>query len=179
MSNAHSDSLQAARNSLLHGIKSSGQSRYGRRLPDPQSLPHYETAKRLLSEILEATPGNFTALTLMSELYENFLEYDLAIEYFKKAIQAGEPQTHKTLKRFAALQENANDWRELLLTPAELQSLGEYLEEHNIGPEHHNLNLTREWLRTRKFTNIDAVVAALYSRGGYTDLEVLANVVRE
>lgn len=177
MSDAHLNSLREARDSLLLGLKLSKQGSYHRRAPEPDSLAHFGRASRLLDELLRREPTNREALMMMSQLLESLLDFGGAASLLMRALDVGEPKTKKLLKRLALLQESAKEWRELLLTPDSLRELGEYLKNRGVGPNDRTLNLTREWLTAKGFDNPDQVVAALGRRGGFSDFQVLANVV--
>lgn len=171
------EALAAARQSWLSGVRLSKQCAYGRRAPDPESLPHFSEAARLLQDVLNQCPDNPEALTMMSQVSECLLDYDAAIAFQNKAFESGEPKTKKAIKRIALLGEAARAWRELLLTPELLKELGLFLESKGVGPNDRSLCNTYEWLSKNVTGKADAVIASLEKRGAFTDFQVLANIV--
>jgi hypothetical protein len=171
------DLVNAARESLVLGVRKSKQGAYARREPEPESLPYFARARETLEDVLIRCPGNTEALVMMSQLAESLLEFDSAVTYLQKAFAAGEPRTKKSLKRVALMQENARAWRELGITPKALRDLGAHLEEKGVNPGNRNLDLTEEWLSGQGYADPEAVIGALKQRGAFSDFQVLANIV--
>ncbi|WP_406697770.1 hypothetical protein V5E97_02790 [Singulisphaera sp. Ch08] len=171
------DSLKAARESLLLGVRLSKQGSYARRAPNPDSLPYFAQAHDLLAELLNEQPDHREALVMMSQISECLMDFSAALSFLARAFDAGEPKSKKLLKRLALLRENATAWRDLGLTPEMLGMLGNHLEAEGVGPAHETLQLTRDWLTANHIGDPEIVVAALERRGAFSDFQVLANVV--
>jgi len=169
--------LNAARLSLQMGRTLSKQAAYARRAPQPESLPYFDRARELLTQILNELPNDRAALLMLSEIAECVLDYDTAVDFQNRAFDAGEPRTKKLLKRQALLMENAIAWKDLRLTPGMLDELGKHLEVCGVDASHRTLQFTRTWLAGSNVSDPDAIVQALERRGAFSDFQVLANVV--
>jgi hypothetical protein len=66
---------------------------------------------------------------------------------------------------------------DLGLTQQQLRDLGAYLEERGVSATRRSREHTTAWLQ-RQGLDIDAVLAALNQRGGYSDWQILWNIVR-
>jgi hypothetical protein len=83
------------------------------------------------------------------------------------------------LKKLSMLAIAEGEWKDLGLSPAQLQSLGSYLDAVlGSGPFHNDLRWTESWLNSNAAEKRDHVVNALLAKGNSSDLKVLHNVVR-
>lgn len=125
-------------------------------------------------------PDNTEAWRLLSQAEECLLHYREAIDCLQNAMRLTGQRDKRDLKRLAALQICLKEWEELPLAPAELQDLGEFLQEMGCDDEARgrSLRFTREWLERKRFDSPDIVLRALDRRSGFTDFQVLYNVVR-
>jgi len=170
------DSLKAARESLLLGMRLSKQGSYARRAPNPDSLSFFANARERLEEVLAELPDQREALMMMSQVAECLLDYNTALSYLMRAFDAGEPKSKKSLKRLARLCEGIHEWPDLGLTPEMLRELGHHLDAAGVTTDHTTLRLTRGWLMANHVENPESVIAALERRGAFSDFQVLANV---
>jgi hypothetical protein len=120
------------------------------------------------------------AWRLLSQAEECLLNYRQAVVCLEKAISLSGKRDKRMLKRLALLRESLSEWSALPLTPQQLRNLGEHLIEQGANEEWNgrSLKFTRQWLEAKQFANIEEVLEALSQRGGYTDFQVLYNVVR-
>ena len=107
------------------------------------------------------------------------LDYSEALTALEKAISLSGERSKPDLKRAALLKQSAGEWEALGLSASELQELGNFLQvrgaaDSSIG---NSLELTTEWLSKVKGSDADRIARALADRGGYTDFQVLHNVV--
>jgi hypothetical protein len=168
---------QRAKRALTLGMRVSGQGTYARRAPKKDSISHFDKSRSLLLAILKNDPLDQDALLMMSQLEECLLNYPKAIEYLKKAFEAGKKCTNKDLKRLTLLRSNLVEWRDLSLTPNELRELGRYLELHCPDVSERSFPLTREWMLLNGIGDPDSIIAGLERRGAFSDFQVLANIV--
>lgn len=174
----HSTRLAEASAYLLEGRRQSSQTSYSRRAPASTALPHLIQARNLLSHIVEDDPGNPDALELLSHTDECLLDYESAVRHLELAVTAGLPRTPKLLKRLSNLRESLVFWQDIQLSPEDLDSLGDHLETLNLDLAEPSLEHTRAWLTRRVGDSSDVIIAAFSRHGGFTDWEVLANIVR-
>lgn len=66
---------------------------------------------------------------------------------------------------------------DLGLTPEQLRELGAFLEERGVSATRRSREHTTAWLQQQGL-DVDAVLAALNRRGGFSDWEVLWNIAR-
>jgi hypothetical protein len=165
---------------LLQGIRKSQQGSYSRRQPSRDALPFLEDARTRLVDFVTANPNNAEAWRLLSQAQECLLRYKDAIASFTRAITIEGKRDKKDLKRLALLKESASTWEALPLSSSDLQELGEFLvaERANEESKGRSLEITQRWLSIKGHNNPEHVIEALKARGGYTDFQVLYNVVR-
>ncbi len=172
--------LKVLRDQLLVGIQNSKQGSYSRRVPAKAALPHLIKARDGLRSFVDRSPDNGECWRLLSQAEECLLNYPAAISALEKAISRGDTKSRKDAKRMALLKEYAVQWNQLLLSPAQLESLGDTLRAANVNDnaDGRTLRLTKKWLEDQDVANPEAVLDALRARGGYSDFLVLFNVVR-
>lgn len=168
--------LNEAREAFLMGVRLSKQGSYARKLPDPESIPHFTHARNLLLRLIASDMKNTDALFLISQIEECFLNYSSSIKYLEQAFIYGEPKTNKNLKRLASLRQHLVEWRDLSLSPEQLKQLGKYLISIGVDSSCTDLVHTKEWLRDNGIDNSDAVISALKRRGAFSDFQVLENI---
>jgi len=162
---------------LRLGLAASRQGTYRRRLPAPRARQDLEAARTGLRKLVveKATPEAWRALALAEEA---FLDYSAAIQALETAIAASAKSHRKDVKRLHQLRETAARWQSLALNPQQLQTLGDYLEEHlAVLPCDHTLHHTRAWLLSQPALSLPDVLRGLEQAGGFCDCEVVLNVV--
>ncbi len=163
------DQLEAT---LLEGIKLSGQTSLGRRMPAAVSLPILAKARSGLRELVAANPSDVRGWRLLSLAEETLLSYPKALKALKTAIELHGGDDQHDLKRLAALRATALEWDALRLTAVQFAQLGAYLDAQ---PElARDFTFTRRWLDSAGITGTDAnrVMAALEARGARCDEDV-------
>ena len=131
-----------------------------------------------LRAFLEEQPEAADGWRLLSMAEECLLNYPAAEQALNKALELSLNRDKRDLKRLALLREYKAKWKALVLQPNDLVELGHYLEAQLADtPCDHSLRLTAEWLRRRGLSGTSAIQNGLRSQGGYSDCEVLANVV--
>lgn len=172
------ESLEYLKDELLKGQKLSGQGSYRRRAADEAAVPYLLNAKYGLKDYVERNPEDAEAWRLLSQAEESLLNYRAAIKSLQKAIAVGE-WSRKDLKKLFLLKEHEEQWRELSLSPEQLETLGEYLElKVELMGCNHTLRFTRKWLnQTVPKNKKENVLRALQNQGGFCDCEVLSNVI--
>lgn len=172
--------LMQLREVLLQGIRLSKQRSYGRRKPASPAIPYLAEARSGLRSFVETQPNSIDAWRLLSQAEECLLHYREAIDCLQTAMRLEGKRDKRDLKRLAGLHNWVEEWQKLPLTPAELHNLGDFLVEMGCDDEANgrSLRFTREWLEKRQCDFPGTVLTALGHRGGFTDFQVLHNVVR-
>ncbi|MBC8061548.1 MAG: DUF2695 domain-containing protein [Clostridiaceae bacterium] len=165
---------------LLQGQKLSMQGSLDRRMPDKKSVPFFIGARKGLKEYVTLNPTDSTGWRLLSKVEESLLNYPEALSSLQKTIELG-GRDKKDLKKIALLKECLTSWGELELTPEQLDSLGDYLEDKLKDYEcNHTLSFTKEWIDENMLESKKTrIVKAINGKGGFCDCEVLANVIRD
>lgn len=174
------DSIDAVREMFRAVVKKSMQTSYARRYPAKETVSTFETVRANLRTMVQHNPGNSEAWRLLSQVEECLLNYVEAIRCLEQAMSLGNARDRKDMKHLALLRSSQAEWASLRLSPAQLMSLGEFLVQAGVekGAQHRSLELTRYWLETNGIVNPEEVIAALETRGAFTDFQVLYNVVR-
>jgi hypothetical protein len=156
------------------------QSSYARRAPEESSVPCLVRARAGLRDFLLHHPHSTEGWELLSRAEECLLNYPEAIRCLREAMALSDKSDRRSLKRLALMQESMSEWSELPLTPAQLRALGEYLVKHGASEEMHGrtLEFTTNWLKDNEL-EIENVLQSLGKRGGFTDFQVLHNVVHQ
>jgi hypothetical protein len=131
--------------------------------------------RRGLTNFVTEDPNNGTAWRLFSQTEECLLNYDESIRCLKAAIALQRTADKKDLKRLAALEGYAKQWKDLHLSPAMLQDLHDFLADAGVDSEAlgRTLHFTKRWLADRQISEPHSVLAALERRGAFTDFQVL------
>jgi hypothetical protein len=172
--------LEEAKEVLLKGLRLSKQGSYARRAPACGSLPFLIEARHRLRSLATEDPSNGETWELLSHAEECLMDFREAIACLERAMALKKSQTKKDKKRLAILRQALREWDDLLLTPEQVQRLGEYLRTLGIGSEQPGRSLlgTRAWLNQEGIENRDAVIEAIQKRGAFSDFQVLENIVR-
>jgi hypothetical protein len=172
--------LSDLRAELLSSIRSSMQSSYARRAPEESSMPCLVRARAGLREFLLDHPQSAEGWEMLSRAEECLLNYPEAIRSLREAMALSGKRDRRSLKRLALMQEAVSEWSELPLTPSQLRALGEYLVQHGASEERHGrtLEFTTRWLKDNELDSGN-VLESLGKRGGFTDFQVLHNVVHQ
>jgi len=133
-----------------------------------------------LKEYVAINPADSGAWRLLSQAEETLMNYPEALSSLQKFIELG-GKDKRDLKKLALLKENLASWKALDLTPEEIKSIGDYidekLKEHGCN---HTLSHTKEWLDCNMPKSKKAkIIKAIQGKGGFCDCEVLANVVED
>jgi len=171
------DVLHEPRELLRRATQLSNQGSYLRRSPAPASLAPLREALRRLSALEKRLEGNPEYWRLRSLAEEVQLNYPLAYQYLRTAIQVG-GSSKRDQKRLALLREQVREWKALRLSPTELTELGRFLREDGVGANSRNRTLTESWLDTHKPAEKAEILRALDDRGAFSDFQVLANIAR-
>lgn len=164
---------------LREGQKLSMQGSYARRAPAEQAVPFLRQARDGLEVLTKANPDRADVWRALSQAHESLLDYSNASQCLQTAMRLEGRRDKRDLKRLAMLRESGGAWHELRLTPSQLAGLGEYLRRAlDAADGSQNLKLTKLWLENEGVEDPNATLDALRSRGGYTDEQVLSNVVR-
>jgi tetratricopeptide (TPR) repeat protein len=175
-----SKSLKELQEVLLQGQKLSMQGSMDRRMPDKKSIPFLIEARKGLKEFVALNPLDNVAWRLLSQAEETLMNYPEALSSLEKSIElAGKDK--KDLKRIALLKECLTSWNELGLTPEQMKSLGDFIDD-KLSEQvcDHTLSFTKEWLDGNIPKSKRAkMIKAIQGKGGFCDCEVLANVVKD
>jgi len=172
------EELRSLEEMLRQGQRLSMQGSYDRRAPAAGAVPFLVRARDGLKELTSRTPGEARVWQLLSLAHEALLEYGAALAAAGEAIRLSGRKEKRDLKRLAQLRESAALWSEMPLSPTQLAQLGEYLRgKLGGGTGERSLRWTESWLLEQRIPEPGKVIAALRNRGGFTDFEVLANVV--
>lgn len=172
------DHLLELERALDEGVRRSRQGSLSRRLPAPEAMDYLERARHGLRELVARNPEHAEAWALLSRAEECLLDYERAIQALERVVAIHPPAQREQLKKLALLRQSAAEWAALGLTPVQLEALGEYLRRMLQQSSERSLHWTRSWLDQSRVANREAVLAALQARGGYSDLQVLENVIR-
>lgn len=165
---------------LIQGQKLSMQGSLDRRMPDKKAIPFFIDARKGLNEYVIINPQDSIGWRLLSQAQEALLNYPEALSSLEKSIELG-GKDKKDLKKIALLKECLKSWDELKLTPEQLESLGDYLNEKlgEFGCKH-TLSFTKEWIDENMTKNKKTkIIKSIQGKGGFCDCEVLANVVKD
>lgn len=149
-------------------------------MPDKKSIPYLLEARKGLKEFVSLNPNDSNGWRLLSQAEECLLNYPEALSSLERSIKLG-AKDKKDLKRIALLKEYLASWNELELTPKQLDSLGDFLDEKLYGCTcNHTLDFTKEWIdRNMPKNKKSNILKVIQEKGGFCDCEVLANVVRD
>lgn len=173
--------IDEVRRQLVLARQLARQGSYQRRLPSPAGTAQLGRIEEWCRARLREVPTDWQALDAMAHVRECLLDYVSSEEYLDQAVRAGLPNTRKVKRRLLHIRQAAQEWRDLGLSPAQLDELGAYLEGCHAWE-----SLARERSRARTDSWLDAncpataaeVRAALDRRGAFSDWQVLANVVK-
>lgn len=173
-----SRSLEELQGVLREGQRRSGQGSYMRRAPAKESVPYLLEARSGLKEYLRGHGDSSEAWRLLSQAEECLLNYSAARECCERAMSLSGVRDKKDLKRLALLKECEADWSDLMLSPSQLEELGDHLRGQlsEAGCDH-TLRFTQEWLKRAVKGALKRHIDAIRNRGGFCDCEVLCNVV--
>jgi hypothetical protein len=127
-----------------------------------------------INEYLEQNENDIEALRAACYVECYLSNYNSALAYLQKASElSGERRDKQHLIKLTELQKS---FKTISLSPSELISLADYLDEKMDSCDH-SLKLTKVWL----VENIEKkkhakIIKGLQNAGGYCDCEVLANV---
>lgn len=172
------NNLNDLRNELIQGQKLSMQGSDQRRAPEKKAVPYLLNARNGLKDYVQKNPQDGKAWLLLSQAEECLLNYSAALENLQKVIELGD-KNRKNLKKLVLLKEYESKWKELALSPEQLEELGEYVEGkiETQGCDH-TLIYTKEWLDKNMAKSKKAkIVKSLQNQGGFCDCEVLLNVI--
>ena len=173
-----SQALGELQHLLIEGQRRSMQGSYQRRNPAKPAIPFLLEARSGLKKYVEAHQEDAKAWRLLSQAEESLLNYSAALHCLEKAMNESGQRDKKDLKKLALLKECESEWSELNITPAQLDALGDHLNERLLKEGcDHTLRHTQEWLKTAGIGKPKSIVDALRNRGGYCDCEVLNNIV--
>jgi hypothetical protein len=175
-----SKDLNELRATLANGQRLSMQGSYSRRAPAKASVPYLHSARDGLQNYVQKNPDSAEAWELLSRAEECLLNIGNAITCLEEAMALSGRRDRRSLKRLALLREAKAEWSAIPLTPDQLRELGDFLVERGAGEEQfgRTLDKTRDWLESSGLANTEAIIEALADRGGFTDFQVLYNVVR-
>jgi hypothetical protein len=172
------EELKSLEAMLRQGQRLSMQGSYDRRAPSAEAVPLLVRARDGLKELTSRGPSEAHVWQLLSLAHEALLEYGAALAAAGEAIRLSGRKEKRDLKRLAQLRESAALWSEMPLSPTQLAQLGDFLREKlHGGTGERSLRWTESWLSEQRIPEPAKVIAALRNRGGFTDFEVLANVV--
>lgn len=167
------------RAALIAAQKLTGQSSYDRRAPSPKAVPPLLAAKAEISRFIAEHGDSAEAWRLLSQAQECLLGYAAARESFEKALSLSPQRSPKDLKHLVLLREYESKWKDLPLTPDELQRLGRHLSDVLATQAcDHTARHTKAWLAEFSPGKQDQKLKALRHWGGYCDCEVLGNAVQ-
>jgi len=173
-----SEELKSLEEMLRRGQRLSMQGSYDRKAPASEAVPFLVQARDGLKELTSRVPADVRVWQQLSLAHEALLEYGAALAAAEEAIRLSGRKDKRNLKRLAQLRESAALWNPMPLSPTQLAQLGEYLRgQLRGGTGERSLKWTESWLAEQRIPESDKVIAALRNRGGFTDFEVLANVV--
>ncbi len=176
-SNGNED-LRSLEDALRQGQRLSMQGSYERRAPAVEAVPFLVRARDGLKELTFRGSADARVWHLLSLAHEALLEYGLAIAAAQEAMRLSSSKSKRDLKRLSLLRESAAMWSEMPLSPAQLAQLGEYVRDKlSGGTGDRTLRWTESWLSQQQISEPEKVIAALRNRGGFTDFEVLSNVI--
>jgi len=163
---------------LRQGLNTSRQGSYHRRAPAPEAVPLLEEARRELETWIQEHGETAESLRLLAIAQEAVLDYGSAQRTLQKVIGLSSSPDRKDLKRLAACREAGQTWRQLALTPDELDTLGGYLRNKllDTAPEK-SLCWTEHWLNENKPGERSQIINSLRRLGYFSDYEVLHNLV--
>ena len=160
----------------VHAV--SGQGSYERRAPSREARIGFLRVRRSLREILSCEPGNIRALQLLASAEEGLLNYPAAVAALEQVLRLNPAPERRVLKQLARVSEYARAWKDLKLSPNELEELGNHLRKQlALFRCDETTRLTEQWIRQRRPRKLQLILRGLQSHGGYCDCEVLANVV--
>jgi hypothetical protein len=164
---------------LFEATRLAKQPTLGRRAAPPAAVCLVKIVISQLREVLGRHPEVERGWRLLSRAEEVLLNPENARFALERAITLSGRRSKHDLKKLYFLEQSAREWFELGLKPEELESLGHYLEDMvGNGPFYHDLRWTSSWLESHFTDKAQEILAALRSRGGNTDLQVLHNIVR-
>lgn len=155
---------------------------YRRRWPGNELIAEISELERSLPDPVNPDPANSQAwLKERCQLAQMRLDYDLASSLVQQLL-ALHPSQREWLTLQAAIGAEREFWRSLGLSPAELQSLGDFLEEQEVDPDEEpesadDLRHTHAWIDRHCPERRARIIEGLQAQGGFCDAEVLANVV--
>ena len=172
--------LAKLKDALIEGIQLSQQGSYQRRAPAKASVPYFEKARDGLRQFVLTHPDSSEGWKLLSQVEECLLNFGQAVDCLQRSIALTKKPDKRSLKRLALLKQSMAEWSSLPLDPDELEALGRYLIENGASDETRgrSLDITRRWLEENGFRDIDRILQRLSAHGGYTDFQMLFNVVR-
>ena len=160
-------------------IKQDRQASYGRRAPSSELKAGFTKLRAQLKHLIKAYPDSERALRILANTEEALLNFRDAANSLREAIRLSKTREHRDLKKLAFLERSAAEWEALILSPDDLKNLGEFLLQMlGDGPFAFDLKWTQSWVEEHLPERAEEIVAAIKARGGYTDVQVLHNVVR-
>jgi hypothetical protein len=169
--------LKSLEDLLLKGQRLSMQGSYDRRAPAPEAVPFLMRARDGLKD-MAADSSDPRVWHLLSLAHEALLEFGAALATAQEATKLSGRKDKRDLKRIALLRQSAAQSCAMPLSPFQLAELGDYLRDKLAGGTgDRTLRWTETWLFEHDVPERDNVIAALRSRGGYTDFQVLSNVI--
>ncbi len=172
--------LGELRGLLQSGIRLSKQGSYQRRAPAPEAVPLLVEARDGLRRLVRMSPNDADAWRLLSIAEECLLDYSSAVRSLEMALILSSRRDRRDLRRLALLRHAAGEWKDLLLSPAQLADLGDFLQARLGGSTGERcFRFTLEWLAQQEgVAESAAVITALEGRGAFSDFEVLHNIVK-
>jgi hypothetical protein len=163
---------------VIQAVRRSSTGSYRRRAPSPESVPLFEDAKRRLDAVLAADSGSLRAWRLLAQVEECLLRYDEARRCVERAMDLAGRRDRKDLQKLAEFREAEKFWADVVLNPYQCRALEAFLRSKlDEEPGGRSLRWTEEWLRTRT-DDPERVLDGLRRHGGYSDVQVLFNVLR-
>ncbi|PJZ76306.1 DUF2695 domain-containing protein [Leptospira neocaledonica] len=169
--------IEELEDELISAIQMSNHGLSDRRMPSKKSIPMLIEIRRKLKEFSEKDLSNAKVWRLLALSEEALLNYKEAIDSFTKYLDL-KGRDKKDLKKLAFLRESQVEWEDLILSPKELNDLGNYLNSNlNRIACDHSLAITKKYLEGKySKSDLKRIVSSLQNRGGFCDCEVLANV---
>jgi hypothetical protein len=130
---------------LLKIIKESKPRSSKRQIPDKNTIKRITEFCDKLQLMMTQNQDKNDLLLFMSQAKEMILDYKNAFLYYSLYMEKFSNPLSKNKKKLVQLQMELEFWEKIQLTPWQLNSLGNYLEDHYNAD---NLDSTKEWLET-------------------------------
>ena len=164
---------------VIDAIRQTGQSRYEREAPSPESIHSLEGLRIRLKQHVNADNKNVAYLAMLADIEESLLNYESAIKCLQKIVELGGGKQKAIRKRLAILKGRRNTKPLFPIQESDYMPLQSFLLDNGVADLEHRITLehTECWLLEHSVSpDCDSILQNLETAGLHSDFQLLAKL---